>query len=768
MAEFDLIKKEAFEAVVQQLLSKDAQVQASITEQEAKVNNAIDTQEARVDAGLASMLSALVDEFSGVVGTKPTITGADGTTGAYFPSSQALQRLIEDNGEWLNDGEPVLTVNALDARYTEPKFDNFVGDSHSAGMRGMRTSGIEAELWTPELDTSGNVGEGWQGACTNGKIIAVCPQDFEYFIFIDAISRKVIKLVDASFLTRVSDAGSTRDKMNGSGWDGRNWWFTPSWAGSAVKIHGETYEVTEIEDVNTHGDDAYNGLKIVGDWVYMITHDAPDLVRIHVTDLTVERLVMPNGGDNDYSVGDNAFLSSVLIGTSLYLLPRESKKLVEIDTLTFTIKADYEHPMADTDVGVGFFHGGGTNGRYIWLTPFKSTKLCRFDTYTKSWISEDHGLTTDNASLGQYCLGGADLGRFLIMINYRAEKAIWIDKFTLEWKTVDIGVPVKTCNGGVRVGNEVWFIPAGTEDDFYIIPVIDEGVAGTETTKPIRTADKVVAGSRNPGSTGAVVLASTAPGTIIAESDTETDAVINDTEDGLVFDDGNALIFEDLDLDFSGGATLLFRFKTNVDDAGDGRLFSIGSGTGHVGGIGVYLTKNWSAPNEAFNKAVVMVLDGGSASGVALFSNANVIVEDQEHVLAIRFNGVIRDIRIDGDDETRDRGDEDAIPGAAYTDPLIIGNIDLLTRNFPGEIFEIQFFTRQLTNGEIDDWEAGTLASQANSVFYYKPDSDTVYEAPDPNGYYWGNEEEDGTIRRVKNSSGIIEQKRISGKWVKL
>lgn len=56
-----------------------------------------------------TLAASNITQWSDEIDTEPATTGTDGTYGGYFTSEGLLQRLREENGAWVEDGDPVIT-----------------------------------------------------------------------------------------------------------------------------------------------------------------------------------------------------------------------------------------------------------------------------------------------------------------------------------------------------------------------------------------------------------------------------------------------------------------------------------------------------------------------------------------------------------------------------------------------------------------------------------------------------------------------------------
>lgn len=336
------------------------------------------------------------------------------------------------------------------------------------------------------------VGEAFLGATATEKYLFMAPQDG------DAVMRyDLIKGGFDSVLVQygnVDDDLRLRDKFNGIVYDGSHIYVTPSWSGPALKIDPETLEILEEYDVNTYGDDAYNGAVVVNpeNKIFFIAHDAPTLKWIDKTDNSIGETDL--SGLSGISLGVNSFLSGCYDGKSLWMYPRASTKMLEIDPKTGAVIGEYTHPAAATGAEpIGYFHGGSFDGRYIWFTPFNTDFLVWFDTVEKIYYSRPHGMTNvPNGSNDQYCLGSSLIDGLVYFNRFRSDSSLVVNTIDQTHKLVASNLPYISGGSSVVVNDKMYLIPA--QSTTLYIADLSESVVSADNVRGVEIQSGLIEG----------------------------------------------------------------------------------------------------------------------------------------------------------------------------------------------------------------------------------------------------------------------------------
>lgn len=545
----------------------------------------------------------------------------------------------------------------------------------------VRTSNLTDNLSTKDM--SGAIGtppagETFMGGCSDGLHVYLAPQNSTFFVRINIVTDEIETLVAP--YPRVTNANLFTDKFNGAVFDGEFIWMIPSWAAPMVKINRDTFTVAEIfPNFNVTGDDAYNGGLALPQFnkIYACPHHANTLKWVDIQTSTTGTTSLT--GLTDISLGSRAFLNMVFDGTSVWLLPRRSNKIVEINPDTGAILSESEHP-ASLGVGnqgpnVGYFHGGSFDGRYIWMSPYNTSLLCWFDTIDKVWFSTPHNASTTT----QPFIGSAIVDGYIMFPAFNATETLLVNPRTQELRYI---------NRGTAQGDPSFIVP--TDDKLYFFPsqsttYYTKSLGFTDKTIQKLQADEIVIHGSSAGTISS--LDYTYDGAPATLTDPDIENYYNDV--GFTFEGSERVDISPNTLDLSNGGTIYLQYSGDAGSETNPRIFNTASAFTTSDGCSFYIAQGSSQ---------FVFAAGGNAQG----SGSNTLPTGAGvHKVAVTFDAAGLITSLDGSLLTGSSAD---FTTASQPNDPVIGNFIYggFDRPFDRTMLEIAVFETKLTAAELN------------------------------------------------------------------
>jgi hypothetical protein len=602
--------------------------------------------------------------------------------------------------------QEVLGDTALKSDVQPPSLRNISSDGFGSALRTPSLRNLDF-LERPLNSVGTIIGEVNLGLVSAGPYLFTVPQDADEIRRINTVTGEIEK-IPAKYPRLVIPASPVdlyRDKFNGGAYDEKHVWIVPSWAAVALKINPDALEVVETFPINTYGDNAYNGAVFSGSSgrVYFVPHDSPVLKWIDTeTEVIGETdLSMISG----ISKGKRSFLSGTEINGSVYLYPRSSTKIVEIDALTGAVMANYTHPLAGQPEGAaGYFHGGSTDGRYIYLNPWGSPNIVRFDTRTKAFKSTPHNLPGS----APWCMSSVYVDGYIYFPSMRGSDAILINTATGSQRVVPNNLPAGASGAIAYQNGKIWVVSA-QDDMMYEAYVNNDRLTAVKMYAGKMYADSITAESieavrtisdnvktpnldlRGEAYISYEYLSKNEPVTI---ADTTPS-----TGDGFLFQVDDIIVADGNYQPTTGGA-VFFEINGSPGTWDNGRVISNASGPSTTDGLQIFMSNDRLAVR--------------SSSGISVMPTGNIPAGINR--VAIRFTNSIITMYVNGVQVFTDTKNMTT----ASVLPVVVGNIGDLSQPLSAELRELVVYDYDPGNTAAIAYTnatTGALYSSARYVF---------------------------------------------------
>lgn len=455
-------------------------------------------------------------------------------------------------------------------------------DGFGASLGAVSFDRLEFEEIT--LPVGGNiVGESFLGATATEKYLFAAPQDADALIRYDLISGDFDTLQIQ--YENVETPGRTRDKFNGIVYDGEYIYVVPSWSAPLLKIDPDSLEIVEEYGIfNDHGDDAFNGAVVVNneDKIFAVPHNSSRLKWLDKSNNSIGSTDLSE--ISGISQGSRSFLSGCYDGKSLWLYPRASTKMLEVNPKTGAVIGEYVHPAAAGGAEpIGYFHGGSFDGRYIWLTPFNTDLLVWFDTVEKEFFSAAHGLpNVPNGSNDQYSLGSVFVDGMIYFIPFRATKSLVVNTIDQTFQSADTNLSTPSGGSAVYTNGKVYFFSAHSPTLYVANVAKDISVINSVISEEITVHG------------GVEVITAGLPIVYdgISEKLEGSENIVPFNGAGFTFESLEKISVSPRSLDLSGGGTIVLEFSGAANAETFPRVASNASSFSNTDGFSFFLNEN--------------------------------------------------------------------------------------------------------------------------------------------------------------------------------
>jgi hypothetical protein len=211
------------------------------------------------------------------------------------------------------------------------------------------------------------------------------------------------------------------------------------------------------------GTEAFGGGVFDGSSIWLVPSGSNRVIRLNLSSGSMT--AFGNWPPGTSSIGTYAFFGGTFDGSSIWLAPYNSDRLVRVDPLSGNMTGFRNWPNGTSNMGKLAFVGAVFDGLSIWLVPSHADRVIRVDPSSGN-MTGYRAWPNGTSSIGNYAFhGGIFNGSSIWLLPHNSDRVVRIDRMSgnmtgyRNWPNGTTNVGNAAFAGGVFDGSHIWLVP---------------------------------------------------------------------------------------------------------------------------------------------------------------------------------------------------------------------------------------------------------------------------------------------------------------------